>query len=269
MVLNILLQSVLLPLLVSLLSVYLIRKKIELWPYLIVLWLPFPIWIGGLPNFPPKLFIDWVYVFILVGLIGGGLPWLISVQKALSALVFIFFVTIINWNPITYDASFNSHWLVWLELLVISSVGIFAIFNRFSWSERGISFYLILSFVNGFAGVATVISGSLLIGFMMMSFGSFLFCIGVYEQLKNTDQIYRREQFATSLVVTLLLLVSARVYAEVALTSVAAFLIPLVLLRWNLNYILRWGMIASIIGIGLGYTIVFDVFLVEGSNQYY
>jgi hypothetical protein len=169
------------------------------------------------PNFPPRQAIDWLGYFVAIAfMVDNFIPrrWYAAAYVCLvvgsSASLF--------WPLISYKASFNSHWLIWLELS-ISALWMCLVLCRkpviHRWDQ-----HLVLMLASVVCGIVSIVSGSLLLGFLCIS----LACLQGFPCIRSyfVGYAYYKPAFLFLAFVQLLLV---RHYADASLLAVIAIAI--------------------------------------------
>lgn len=174
MLAQITLQAALIPMALGLISVFacfrssLIQKHFI--HVLFLAWLFVYIWIVRVPDFPPKQATDYlcliVLSFVFANLIFDGK----RIQAFIQSSLFIVFSMLMLWTVLSYDASWASHWPIWLEFLALSSFVFLQACDRREYKGRMKGF--LMATVLGLSSVLVIVSGSLLLGLIAASLAS-------------------------------------------------------------------------------------------------
>ncbi len=248
-VLQIILPSVILPLVLSVIVWWLIQRSPLIQWYLPLIWLPSYVWISGIPLFPPSEAKDWLWVFlslsILVNLLfKSRLTILIKLQTLLLALMLV----VIAWPVVRYQ--FNIMLLVEIIVVLINSYTTLYFIGKTSAATLTSLPSLLLSITISSAGLGLVVSlaGSLLIGQLA---GALAASLGVFTVIefayRSRQQVIRSTSVIPIIQLYFAILVIARIYVELPL-GIALFLLlaPLVGLIPKLRYSYIYSAIAVI-----------------------
>lgn len=238
MILQVIIQTLILPVALSVVSVCIFKKlsiivtvsqpktpfSIHGLPALLMIsWLLNSCWVLGMPALIPIQASDW---FLWVVLASTLLCLSTKEQSGQRVLAIIFVLAVIakTWTVISYNAGFSSHTFIWLEILVFIVLGIFLLqqsaSNILNKVENSI-YALIVAFIGG----AAALSGSLTIALLGFSLASTVFTATLYQSKALHFSV---NKFIVML--TLLLLLHVRQYAEADLFSVTALFVSLILL---------------------------------------
>lgn len=243
-------QAAVAPLLLSLLYL-LICKKLKVSVHiqsscLPLIWVINYLWITNLPSFPPKQAIDWLWITVIAAIciecISKGSQIYRFKNSALATL--LIFVSIkVSWPVLTYAANWNSHWIIWLEFLI--TIACFSALVIFKPKETHATTPIAFSVISGLVGIASIVSGSLLIGLLGISFGAvhFLFSFTALTRVPVTIS-------GVSIVLAFCLLLISRTYANIPL-----FTALLILLAYTLIFTKSISMKFRLSGAGSAITL--------------
>lgn len=273
MILAIAQQTFLLPGLLSLaalgLSAYSSRLRNGFVLLLILCWVPLYAWIVNIPNLPPKQAGDWFWIFFMVA---AFIPLLIDRQRirygAWVALCIISMLTII-WPVLSYDATFSTHALIWAEAAAFLLIVTICLSPYISNEDMKSPIFddSIHSLVFNFAvGVITVISGSLLLGMLCLSFGSMHAFPALYElKHKCKKGYYTPVTRKVSIIISALFLLVGRFYADIPISVFVpltlALVLPLITRKRHRSLLLLGVLLIAFTMMG--------VIEVTKSNEYY
>lgn len=238
MILPLIIQTLILPVALSVASVCIFQKlsvtfiasrpntpfSIHGLPaFLMTSWLLNSCWIIGMPAFIPIQASDWFWWVVLVSTL---ICMSTKKQRGQQVLAMTFVLAVIakTWTVISYSASFSSHVFIWLEILVFIVLGVFLLKQSASSTLNKVDnsiYALIVTFI----GLTAVLSGSLTIALLCFSLASIVFT----ATLSQPKVLY----FSVNqliVMLTLLLLLQVRQYAEADLFNFIVLFVSLILL---------------------------------------
>ena len=205
------LPSVVLPLLLSALLWWLSRYySVALWG-LPLIWLPSYIWLTGWPSLLPAEANEWLMLLVILAtLINFTLkskPWTLV---AAHTLLLVFALIAIAWPVMKFQLDV----VLVIEMLVVTFAAI--VLYRFSVNDRATMPSLSMAISSGGMGIVIALGGSLLIGQLAGSLASVLAVFAI------ADVIRKRQQASVGTLnlipvmqIYLAILVIARIYAEI------------------------------------------------------
>jgi hypothetical protein len=285
MIFTLLLISLLIPLSVTVGVSYAFERlshvKISSSLIVIFTWLPIYFWIIQLPNIPPKQALDWVWIYVLL----AGLGQFLRKSRYFKQItiyqntILLLMGSVIIWPAISYNASLLSHWIIWLESVCF---GLFAIYILFklsakNWqSNQGEGFMnanIHLWLITGTLGVTVIVTGSLLIGTLLISLSSVFFASGLYCKFRhNFKQQITISGLPLFYGLTLLMLLISRVYVEVDFINVLFLSISIglssyLIVKPSKNYLIMLAFLACLCAT-LGYSLYTEIISVTNNGYY-
>lgn len=225
------LQAVIIPVILSFLLFMAAKKLVfvesNITPLILLCWLFLYVWIFDVPNLPPRQALDWLGIISLLIII----PFFILPINTLFGKLYLSFLSCCmfilgSWPVITYEASFSSHWSIWLELFLFFSIFLLFFFKhlRVHFNENNFSYFNVAFFL-GVLGAITIINGSLLLGLLVFTY-AFLLSFPAIADLFSRSIVNKQPELKASLHILLIiyLMLLCRLYGEIPL----AFFIPLI-----------------------------------------
>ncbi|TDF35615.1 hypothetical protein EYS14_19590 [Alteromonadaceae bacterium M269] len=258
-----------------------------------VVWLSLYLWILQLPDFPPKQALDWVWIYVLT----ASLVWMVNMAFSLSAKVsaalnigsFSIFSSIALWPVLSFDATFSSHWVIWLEHLSFCFVASSMLWklaheehsaidnNEASVVTNTKQAFVNLWLISGVLGVTSAMTGSLLIGSILIAFSATQFAIWACLLIRQSSQNgLTQTGLSLSYGIVFLMLMITRAYVELSLLVSVALLISLALSaliqtgKFIISKHLRFAQSALYVCllIAIGHAVYFEV-LAANAEPYY
>jgi len=225
MQLGLVLSTLIIPLALSFLVQRLAQKKqsITILGFFIT-WLISYLWIAGIPSFFPKEAIEWSVYLGATFIIASFIITSLKQQALLFSALYILGVTLIVWPVITHSPELQ----LFAELIFFTLIGIIVAFRMEDTSTASPALSIGIS--NGGLAIVAGLGGSLLIGQLAGALASALGAFAIYElfkKLEHTQLNYNTRLLSTLL--SLLLLVVARIYAELPLVSITLLALALAL----------------------------------------
>lgn len=203
-----------------------------------ITWLPLYAWIIQLPNAPPKQALDWVWIYIILASVGTRLTT-IKYNKSetmYQSIIFLIIGSLIIWPAVSYNASFSSHWLIWLESFIFSAVGVYILFMLTTiklQAKKGDQIILgniHLWLFTGSLGFTVILAGSLLIGELLLALSSVFFTLGFYCIFRKNFKInITVSGLPIFYGLSLLFLLIARIYVEVDIINTTLLMLSIIL----------------------------------------
>jgi len=213
-----------------------------------LIWLIAYAWIIGMPNVPPEEAVDWLWLLLVASYAIAYIPqrrarWLSR------TLVFPTVLIAIAWPILRYQPSSA---LVGELVTIVVAGGI--LFNRMQ-QIRPVAPALALAINTAGLAIASALSGSLLVGQLA---GALAAVTGGYAIVEMLNRLHKTrfsvQQMLVLLPVYLGLLVIARLYAELPLTSTALLLVSPIsstLTQWRYNWVISLLLSAGAVGLVL------------------
>ena len=219
-----------------------VSNKIFIAPGIFIAWLVSYLWIAGIPSVPPKEAIQWTVwlaaAFVLINFV---------INKSEVALVFIQFllsllgIVFVAWPVLSHSADA----LFYAELIffvVISGLVAYRLSNT-----KPVTPALSLAISNGGVAIVAGLGGSLLMGQLAAVLASAIGAFALYEIYKKlTETQLNKSAILLLVLLSLLLLLTARIYAELSLISVVFLALSLLL---GMVIKSRYASVFSLIGV--------------------
>jgi hypothetical protein len=196
-----------------------------------------------------------------------------------QSITFLAVGCVMVWPAISYNASFSSSWLIWLESLIVGLVGVFILAKlsiaqfKLEHDNLLIRGNLHLWLIAGSLGFTVILAGSLLIGTLLITLSSVFFTSGLYCKFRPNFNIQANiNGLPLFYGLTILILFISRIYVEIDFFNVLFVLVSCILSSyiirkrsksWLLQFILLGCLCTS-----LGYSIFIEVINVS-ENGYY
>ena len=214
-----------------------------------ITWLISYLWIAGIPSIPPKEAIEWSIYLSTFFIIGSLILKTESSKALLFGALSLLGIILIALPVIRHAPELQ----LFFELSFFALVVIFITYRMRNSSQASPALSLGIS--NGGLAIVAGLGGSLLIGQLAGALASALGAFAIYELINKLEQkqmIKSTRLLATLL--SLLMLVVARIYAELPLVSVALLALSLILglsIKWRfasaLSLIAVIGSIANLL----------------------
>lgn len=211
-------QALFAPLATSLILLGILRIKKRLKPqysWLIILsWLPIYSWVVNIPHIPPRLMTDWLGIIV----IGLSIDKLIFQKNKsnlrLNGIFFICFI-ILFWPLLKQHTDIN----YWIEISGVYLIIAYSLSQSIK-PQKSLNqeMFLAISGVGLTTGLLTIISGSLLLGLLSLSFSCLYLLPFLQRQHLILDDVY------LPLIITSLLLLLSRQLAELNLITCIALM---------------------------------------------
>lgn len=246
--LQLILPSLLLPLALSALLFTLSqvankRLTILLWG-LPLIWLPSCFWLTGLPDqLPPQEAKDWLWIILLISfLFNISLTTRKRVSTYLQIVLLAIYTVVLAWPVLGINTTFQ----VFSELIILILVG--STILKYADSGKTSTPALILSISSGGMGLVVALGGSLLVGQLSGALASTLGIFALYELYKRLNKsAIQNEQLKPLILIYFVLLIIARIYAEIPLTSAFLLLVSPAAIAMRGRY----SAFISVISVGL------------------
>lgn len=226
--LQMLLPSAVLPFLLSALLWWSTRRKPAMLWSLALIWLPSYVWLLGWPPLFPAEANQWLWLLVLAAvtinlMFKSRLALMVAFQTALLALI----LAAVAWPVLQYQLDM----LLMVELVTVMGVG-FLLSNA---AIRGRTAMPVLSLAisSGGMGIISALGGSLLMGQLAGALASVLLVFAVAELFGKLQSSFSPVNLVPVTQLYLVILVIARVFAEIPLgpsllllVSPVAILIP-------------------------------------------
>ncbi len=266
-----------------------LSQQVSLSLIAIVTWLPLYAWIMQWPGFPPKQALDWLWIYVFFSSLSTVLSTIkvrvFSNVKAVMMYQVTLFLTaclVIIWPAISYRASLSSHGLIWLESLFLGLVGAYIVgkvVNHKAGENQtaGMLGSLYLWVVTGALGLIVMMTGSLLIGTLLIALSSAYLAVAVYAKFfGGTKAQPTTNGLPMSYGLILLILLLSRIYVDLDFINTVLVLISIGLSRYlSLKHHLnlaqeRWTQFILVICLemAIGYTVFIEM-LNQSNNGYY
>jgi hypothetical protein len=244
MILSLLLLSLLTPILGTVVLSYAFERFVGLRPSLsvivFIIWLPLYVWIIQLPNVPPKQALDWIWIYIIFSSIGMKLKTYkyksLQLKSLYQAILFIGIGSLVIWPAISYNASISSHWLIWLESLTFAVTGMCILFMFTTTKlppkkdDLVIMGNIHLWLFTGSLGFTVILSGSLLIGELLLALSSIFFTLGLYCKFRKNFKINATiNELPVLYSLALLFLLISMIYVEVDIINTVILMFSIIL----------------------------------------
>ena len=226
--LQLILPSLVLPILLSSLLLFFSGRFPAVISALPLVWLPSCFWLVGWPNAAPEEAVDWLWILAMASMgISGLMQHQGRLEAVVQSLILALFIVLLSWPVLRHQADLS----VVTELIALLLAG-FVLFHR-AVPRQSSTPVRVLAISSGGLGLVTALGGSVLIGQLAGALSSVLIIFVLYVLYRQVTVKPGSVPFATSPVLQLYfaLLLIARIYAEIPLTS--AFLLlaaPLMLL---------------------------------------
>lgn len=249
MLVPLIIQTLILPAVLAVVSVYLTKKFLanandKLASVLMLSWLVNSFYILGLPAFLPRQASDWFWIVVLI-VVGLMHTRFITNKRLALCVVFIAAVLAKTWAVLTVNATFDSHGFTWLTILVFMLTGALMLkqvndgnTSQLDTTQLDNIYYLVFVALLGFI---TSVSGSITIALLCLSWSAMLL-MTILLRVKTNIVILT----PSLLLLSLLLLLHAWQYADIGLASLVVFLAAFALLfgqllHTKLRYLLLGG----------------------------
>ena len=275
MVFTIFLKSILVPIVLASASLFFIKHVKNLWPGLVSTWLVSVLWISGVPDFPPKQATDWFFLF-LIGLLSASYFPITKLFKRLIQASFALLILGLISLPL-FKYSFNLPFLTEFVMFGLL-IGLLNFLDYKPLSANSAQPHLeierlfFLSFAIGFGGVATVITGSLLIGFLMISLGAFVFVVAMSRCFKLTrpsDVSCFEHDYINFALMSVMLIFIARQFADLYLLSTLMLLAVLFVSLPPFKRVQKIAIVAVLLLGALGNVVYYDLIAESATDAYY
>jgi len=217
-------------------------------------WLVSYLWIAGTPSFLPKEAVEWSVYLGGVLTITSFIVKSIKSQALLFSTLSILGVILIAWPVISHAPTIQ----LFAELTFFALFAIIIAFRMKDSSKASPALSIAVS--NGGLAIVAGLGGSLLIGQLAGALASALGAFAIYELFKKLEQT--QMNYSTRLLgalLSLLMLVVARIYAELPLVSMA-----LLALSLTLGLITKWRYAS---GLGLAAVIISITYLLLTTDE--
>lgn len=213
-------QAAIIPFILSFVLFFATRKvtfiQLNRTSFMILMWLVLYVWITNLPSFPPRQALDWlgIAIFLMV------LPFFTLPLHTLFSCFYLLsisllFILLSTWSVISYEATFLSHWLIWLELIALFITLILLVNRHLNIPvKQGIN-YVNFSFLIGVLGAVTILNGSLLLGLLVLAYAFLLSAPAIKTIFFSSALLEHDMNESLHIVVTFYLILLCRVYAEI------------------------------------------------------
>lgn len=227
------LQVLVLPLALSLVAWrYSLKFNGLIMPALFLIWAVCYFWIDGIPSIPPAEAIEWVS---LLGLLFVLIYYFVQAEIVHHVVVSLILLTasivLLTWPVITHSTDPQ----LFFEIAVFIAAGVFILF-RLSRSDPS-SPALTLGITQTGLAIVSGIGGSLLIGQLSGVLASALAFFIFFELYKKfTESLMEVRATSLMLIMSLWLMLIARIYAEIPLGPTVMLLLSLLLglsTRWR------------------------------------
>ena len=215
------LPSVVLPLLLSALLWWVSRfYSVTLW-LLPLIWLPSLVWLTGWPPFLPSEANEWLlWLVIIATLINFTLkskPWALVITHI---FLLVCALIAIAWPVIKYQFDM----MMVIEMIVVTIVAL--VLYRFSVIDRATTPSLSMAISSGGMGIVIALGGSLLVGQLASSLASVLAVFALVEVIRKQQQPSLSVlNLIPVMQIYLAILVIARIFAEIPLGPSALLLV--------------------------------------------
>ena len=236
----------------------------------IILWLVSYTWIIQLPNFPPKQALDWLGIFTLLTI----LPFFNSALfkgwgKYYLLLVGLIFFWVSTWPVISYEASFASHKLIWAEIALLYIWFCSVLVRGYRVNTKKHS-YLNLAFSLACLAIITIMSGSLLLGLLVLAYSAILSIPSAVEIFSLNKFKLSDKQSLLHWPIAMYLALMCRVYAEVSFVALVLLLLALSFnFLFKKNYLLLIYGIPSVLNISAVLIIIWQEYISNSANMSY
>lgn len=231
--LQLILPSLVLPLMLSAIWLAISRRYRTLLRVMPLIWLPSCFWLAGWPKLLPQEAIDWLWLLVILSMgvqigLSQRLRLAVLVQAGLLGLTLI----ILTWPVLKYQPSIG----LAMELVAVLLAGSVLFFS--ARANRATTPSLALALSSGGLALVTALGGSVLVGQLAGALASVLGAFALYELYKRfTAKAVSNLQLTPMIQVYLALLLIARVYADIPLGSAVLLLMaPLVGLLSGARY---------------------------------
>ncbi|VAW81427.1 hypothetical protein MNBD_GAMMA14-1907 [hydrothermal vent metagenome] len=245
----IIIQSVALPFSLSILLLWLVQgKDIYKLAGSVMIWLAMYAWIIQWPELPPGEAVDWLWL-LLVAMAATGYMAHRRTRHFLRTTLFLTVVIAIAWPVLRYQPSI----IMISELVVIVTIGGF-LFNL-AEKTRPVTPALNLAIQASGLAIACALSGSLLVGQLSAALAAVTGGYAIPEMLYwKKETRFSTQQILVFLPLYLALLLIARIYAELPITTTLLLLTGLVssaLIPWRHSWAISLLLNTGAIGLVL------------------
>lgn len=192
-----------------------------------VIWLTSYFWLRGLPSFPPRETVDWLWLIGIATLAAGVMPIVTRARWLLLSGLLAMSLGILAWPVIRHNATT----LVFIELAVLIAIGSVLI-HRLISGRYALFNALPMAIVSAGYGIVAALGGSLLVGLLSGALASALGGFALHElvsQRKEPLFFIRAALLANTLLLCLIFI--GRVYAEIPSGPLSLLLVALVMDR--------------------------------------
>jgi hypothetical protein len=196
-----------------------------------------------------------------------------------QSITFLAVGCVMVWPAISYNASFYSSWLIWLESFIVGLVGV-SIIAKLSIAAlkpehdnlliRG---YIHLWLITASLGLTVILAGSLLIGTLLITLSSVFFTSGLYCKFRpKFNKQGKINGLPLFYGLTLLIFLISIIYVEIDFTNILFLLMSFILSTYIIrhktqNRLLMFVLIGCLCA-SLGYSVYTEVINVS-ENGYY
>ena len=227
-----------------------------------IIWLTSYFWIRGLPDFPPRETVDWLWPIGLAALAAGVMPIVTRARWLLLSGMLAVSLGILAWPVVRHSATA----LVFVELAVVLASG-GVLIHRLISGQRALFNALPMAIISAGYGVIAALGGSLLVGLLSGALASALGGFALYELISQRKEplfFIRAALLAGTWLLCLIFI--GRVYAEIPAGPLSLLLVALVMdrllpIRNRLQAVLVSG-IPTIVAIAW-------LVLAQGPSSYY
>ncbi len=189
-----------------------------------IVWLISYLWIAGVPSIPPKEAIEWV---VYIGVIFAGLSTLLKSsihQVIIHGLLLVIGIVLVAWPVLSHSPELR----LFAELLFFAIIGLGISFGLKTSQPNSPA--LTLGISNGGLAIVAGLGGSLLIGQLAGALASALGIFALYEIFSRLkDAQIKQSTLLLAALLSLLMLVVARVYADIPLIPTVLIALSLML----------------------------------------
>lgn len=192
-----------------------------------VIWLTSYFWLRGLPSFPPRETVDWLWLIGIATLAAGVMPIVTRARWLLLSGLLAMSLGILAWPVIWHNATT----LVFIELAVLIAIGS-VLTHRLISGRCALFNALPMAIISAGYGVVAALGGSLLVGLLSGALASALGGFALYElmpQRKEPLYFIRAALLANTWLLCLIFI--GRIYAEIPSGPLSLLLVALVMDR--------------------------------------